>query len=201
MYARVLPLTLLLAYWSRQAGDRVLNEYWKPLLILVLLALPDRSLLFSILAPVFAYTGWTDISLPTAVVGTALSDWAGMGVELKGVDIITDAAIVTVWEPCDGSLTMDFMLKLAVVLIVAVSLPRKQWMTTILTAVSVAFLINCLRIALLVYFADSRQAELYHYYHEGAGSQIFALSPIALLMVFAYFQIPSDEESSAKAGL
>ena len=196
--ARTLPLFLLLIFWSLQSGTeaRLRQQYWKPLLLVLLLALPDRSLLMPLVYPFLYLFGWDAMTFPTAHLATVLTSLTGLSATLSHLDINMENAIVTVWKGCDGSRNMDFLLRLGIMVIVTLPIKPSRWVLTISTAVILAFFINVIRVTLLAHLANSGDFSLFDYWHEGDGSKLFNLSAIILFAIFAYFQIINKSVNS-----
>lgn len=197
--ARILPLFFFLIFWSTQTGTAtsLRQQYWKPLLLLLLLALPDRTLLMPLVYPLLTLFGWDAMTFPTAHLATTLTSLTGLQAELSHLDIHMENAIVTVWQGCDGSRNMDFLLRLGIMVIITLPIKSSRWLATIGVAVILAFLINVVRVALLAHLANSGDFGLFDYWHEGDGSKLFNLSAIILFAAFAYFQISSKTNSGS----
>lgn len=195
---RLLVGAALLTLWTWQEGQLVLPKYGKALAILFLLAIPDEVFLFSIMHPLFNLFDSPTLAQLTAIFAENVASLAGLPVHLYLPDsqIISPTSSVTVWGPCDGGLTMDFMLKLSLMLVLVFGIELKKWLPIVLLAVAVAFVVNGLRIALLVYFAHQHQINMFDLFHEGMGNIVFALTPIGLLMVYAFFQMDAQTTRS-----
>ena len=188
---RTLPFFFLLIFWSLQSGRAATlkRQYWKPLLLLFLLALPDRSLLMPLAYPFLYLFGWDAMTFPTAFTATFLTNLTGLTATLNHLDINMENAIVTVWQGCDGSRNMDFLLRLSIMLIVTMQIRPSRWLLTIAVAVFLAFMLNAIRVMLLAHLANNGDLGLFDYWHEGDGSKLFNLSAIILFGIFGYFQV------------
>ena len=200
VFTRILPLLLLLTLWFIQAGRGLPGRYWKPLLILGLLAIPDRALITPLAYPVLQLFGWDAMTYPTAVVSTWLTSLSGLPARLEGLDIITRYATVTIWEGCDAVRNMDFLLRLSIILMLTVPVKPGRRVVTAMVAVLLGFFINTLRITLLVFLTDYGNMTAFDYWHEGDGSKIFNLLAIMLFAVFAYFQVEQTTSPPKLAG-
>jgi cyanoexosortase A len=189
VFTRTLPLIFLLAFWFTQTGQQLLHRYWKPLLVLLLLAIPDRTLVTPLLYPFLKLFGWDAMTYPTAYFAAHLTTLTGLPASVSQLDIITEHAVVTIWEGCDAVRNMDFLLRLSIILILTVSIKPSRWLVTILVAVLLGFIINVFRITLLAHIVNNGDFSAFDYWHEGDGSKIFNLIAIILFSVFAYFQV------------
>ncbi len=192
VFARTLPLVLLLAFWFIQAGQQVIHRYWKPLLILGLLAIPDRALITPLLYPFLQLFGWDAMTFPTAHVSAYLTSLFGLPTSVNHLDIVMEYATVTIWEGCDAVRNMDFLLRLSIILMLTVTIKPSRWFVTIAVAVLLGFFVNTLRIALLAHIANYGNLTAFDYWHEGDGSKIFNLIAIILFSIFAYFQVAPE---------
>lgn len=200
VFSRSLPLLFLLAYWFAQTGQQVIHRYWKPLLILGLLAIPDRALITPLLYPFLKLFGWDAMTFPTAHVSAYLTSLLGLPATVNHLDIIVEYATVTVWEGCDAVRNMDFLLRLSIMLMLTVPIKPSRRLITIVVAILLGFFVNTLRIALLVIIANYGDMADFDYWHEGDGSKIFNLIAIILFAVFAYFQVEQKHSPSRPAG-
>lgn len=197
---RILPLLLLLTLWFVQLGQGLFHRYWKPLLILGLLAIPDRALMTPLAYPVLQLFGWDAMTYPTAEVSTWLTSLFGLPARLEQLNIITEYATVTIWEGCDAVRNMGFLLRLSIILILTVPVKASRWLLTVVVAVLLGFFINTLRITLLVFLTDYGNMAAFDYWHEGDGSKIFNLLAITLFGFFAYFQVEQKHSLSPSTG-
>ena len=196
---RTAPFLLLFAAFISRAGMNRVLEYWRPLLLLFILALPDGSLLQPVIYPFLKLFGWDQLAYATATFTTAMTSIIGIPATLQNLDINMPNAIVTVSSGCDGARILDFMVRLSIILVITFSVPRIRWLPSLLVGLAIAFFINGLRITLLTYLANAGEFVAFDFWHIGSGAKVFYLSTIILFCVFAYFQIPQagDKRKSA----
>ncbi len=193
VFTRILPFIFLLAFWFIQTGQQLFQRYWKPLLILGLLAIPDRTLVTPLAYPLLQLFGWDAMTYPTAYFSAYLTTLSGLPASVSQLDIVMEHAVVTIWEGCDAVRNMDFLLRLSIILILTVSIKSSRWLATIVVAVALGFIINVFRIVLLAHVLNYGDIAGFDYWHEGDGSKIFNLIAIILFSVFGYFQVTQAE--------
>jgi cyanoexosortase A len=194
---RALPFLFLLGYWLWHSGRAGIAGQWKPLLILFILAIPDRTLMTPLIAPFLLTSGSPELTHATAGFATWLANLLGLPATLEGLDIHLDNAIVTVWDGCDGGRNMDFLVRLALMLILAFNIRPRRWVLVILTGLAIAFIVNSFRVTLLAYLANIDAGGAFDYWHEGDGSKIFNLTAIILFSIFGYFQLSARKHPDA----
>ena len=191
---RIIPFLLLLAAFISRTGMSRILEYWKPLLLLFILALPDGSLLQPVIYPFLKLFGWDQLAYATATFTTAMTNIIGIPATLQNLDINMPNAIVTVSSGCDGARILDFIVRLSIILVITFSVPRIRWLPTLLVGLTMAFIINGLRITLLTYLANAGDFVAFDFWHIGSGAKVFYLSTIILFCIFGYFQISQPGE-------
>jgi exosortase/archaeosortase family protein len=189
VFARALPVLLLLGYWLSTEGAHAPRRRWRELLIVGLLAIPDRLLMSALTSPLLHLFGWDSMIGPSAELATAFVAYSGLPATLNGADITTARAIVTILPACDASRNIDFLLKIALMLILTLPVRPLRWLPTVLVAMLCAFVVNAVRLALLVHLAHAGDLTGFDYWHDGDGSKLFNLAAIAIFALFAYFQI------------
>ncbi len=193
VFTRTLPFIFLLAFWYTQSGQQLFHKYWKPLLVLGLLAIPDRTLVTPLAYPLLQLFGWDAMTYPTAYFSAYLTTLSGLPASVNQLDIVMEHAVVTIWEGCDAVRNMDFLLRLSIILILTVSIKPSRWLVTVTVAVLLGFAINIIRITLLAHLVNYGDFTAFDYWHEGDGSKIFNLIAIILFSVFGYFQVTQPE--------
>ncbi len=192
--ARVVPFLLLLGWFIFISGIERIAQYWKPLLLLFILALPDGALLKPVIYPFLKLFGWNQLAEVTAQFTTTLTNSIGIPAILQGRDIHMPNAIVTISRECDGDRILDFMIRLTVILIVTFPVKKTRWIPVLVTGLLLAFLTNGIRITMLTWFANSGDFAAFDYWHIGAGKKVFYLSAIILFCIIGYFQISPAEK-------
>lgn len=191
---RTVPFLLLIAAFLSQTGMNKALEYWKPLLLLFILALPDGILLKPVIYPFLKLFGWDQLAYATANFTTMMTNMIGIPATLEKLDIDMPNAIVTVSSGCDGARILDFIVRLSAMLIVTFHVARIRWLPVLLAGLLIAFIINGFRITLLTYLANSGEFVAFEFWHIGSGAKVFYLSTIILFCIFGYFQISQTDE-------
>jgi|GEM_PF-4243376 len=198
---RTTPLLLLIAGFVFHSGVGKLLQYWKPLLLLFVLALPDGTLLKPVIYPILKLFAWDQLAYATAHFTTMMTNFIGVPAVLEDLDINMPNAIVTVSSGCDGYRILDFMVRLSIILVVTFYVERIRWIPVLFTGLLLAFIINGFRITLLTYLANAENFTAFDFWHIGSGAKVFYLSTIILFCIFGYFQISQpDEKQKLGAG-
>jgi len=188
---RWLPFFFLLGYWSYQHGFDALKIYWRELLLLFILGIPDRALMAPLVMPLLSAFDIPSLSHATANMATGvtylISGWEDL--DVIGTHIHAPNVIANVYQPCDGGRIMDFMIRLTIMLVVAFPVKRYKWPIILIVSVVLGWIINVLRVTAMVFIANTGDMVAYEYWHTGEGSKIFNLIAIILFCLVAYFQI------------
>jgi len=197
---RSVPFFILLAYWGLQHGPAALQKYWRELLLLFMLGIPDRTLMTQLVKPFLVLFDMETLSHATASVATiitgVLSGWDDL--KVIGTHIHAPNVISNVYQPCDGGRLVDFMLRLTVMLIVAFPVKRYKWLIILFISMSVGWLVNVGRVTAMVFIANTGDMAAFEYWHTGEGSKIFHLIAIILFCLVAYFQITPANSGKQK---
>lgn len=197
--ARCVPFVALLSWWAYRGGIDALKRHWRELVLLAILAIPDRMLAKPLIEPILAMLDLPTLSHATANLSAGMS-WIllGIPVELDQTLIHTPNAIINVYEGCDGGRIVDFMIRLTLMLILAFPVKRWKWPLILFGTMILGYLVNVLRVTAMVYLADVGDMQAFEYWHTGEGSKIFNLLAIILFCTIGYFQITphSDQKVS-----
>ncbi len=85
------------------------------------------------------------------------------------------------------------ILGISVIFLFMFPLPRIQQLLVPVVAVSIAFITNSIRVAILALLAVEANKDGFLYWHEQQGSLIFSLISVALLGLFCFFLIRQNE--------
>ena len=165
-------------------GYKNIKFFWGEILLICLFLAPLKP----ILAWIF------DLRIPTAVVATFGLHYLGMDVSRIGSIIIASTRAVDVNQGCTALDLLTQTYKLVILLSMAFSLTRLQWLKLHLVSLGVPFVISVLRVMLLTVIVSDRSA--FTYWHTGGGGNWFALMSL-LICVFAWLKI-IDNLSSVK---
>ncbi|AFZ13634.1 exosortase [Crinalium epipsammum PCC 9333] len=180
-----LPVISALALILLASGIKGFNQYRQELLLILVLNISD-----SLLGKVF------DPSNLTARFATYIMSCFGFKAVLQGINIVTNAGTVAVLPGCSGLVNMLFLWQLAILFIVTfpANLAKKNYVPVV--AVSVGFIFNAARVALLTVLITNSQEKAFEYWHDGDGSQIFVIMSVLVFGAFCYFLIETDEPAN-----
>lgn len=184
-FVELTPFVVFLGLALLASGIKGLRQYWLELLII-----------FAFNLPVGYITQRLDISIFTAKFSFALLSYLGLPVVREGVNIIMPTGAVEVYPGCSGMETISQLVKLAILFIVM--FPTSSLAKRIivpLVAITIAFLVNAVRVALMAYLVAKSSTEAFDYWHLGTGSQIFFLICTILFGGFCYLITKHDDDS------
>jgi cyanoexosortase A len=186
-FLRFTPVLSGLSVALLASGFPRLKQYWRELVILGFIAIPTTSLMAAI-----------DISPLTADFASSLLWYGGYPITQQGVNLIMPTGSVEVYAGCSG-INLIFQL-LTLVFLFAMLFPLGIFQTAILpiVAVSIGFVVNSVRVALMtILFAQSKR-DAFDYWHLGNGSLIFALIAMVLLGGVCYYLLEQAELEQAE---
>ena len=166
------------------SGFRGLKQYWRELAILFFLGVP------SILAHLV-----TDISPLTGKLAAFLLWYTGFDVSIEGSHISLPTGSVGVGNGCSGIETMAYLLGVAVLFLVMFPLKRGLRVLVVTVALTIAFIFNSVRVALLAVVAGVN-TEAFDYWHAGEGSLLFGIVEILIFGLFYMFLMKQDESET-----
>lgn len=180
-----LPVISALALILLASGIRGFNQYRQELLLILVLNIPD-SLVGKVFNP----------SNLTAGFATYLLSNFGFKAVFQGTNIVTNAGTVEVLLGCSGLVNMLFLWQLAILFIVTfpTNLAKKIYLHIV--AVSVGFISNAVRVAILTFLIANSQEKAFRYWHDGDGSQMFVIMSVLVFGAFCYFLIEKDEPTN-----
>lgn len=177
-FLRLSPLLSALGLGLIASGIKGLKQYWQELLILCLL-IPHSGLMSQVL----------DISKLTAQFASSLLWYLGFQVSRQGVHIVLPNGNVEVNPGCAGYSSILQLLGIAVISIIMFPMSLKQKILTPIVALTMAFIVNGIRVALMAVLASSFNKEAFIYWHNGDGSLIFSIITVLLFGTFCYFML------------
>lgn len=164
------------------SGFSGLKQYWQELTVLGLI-IPHPGLLSKVY----------DLSYLTAKTSTALLLYLGFDVSRQGAVIVLPQGYIGVNPGCSGYSGIMQILGISVIFLFMFPLPRIQQLLVPVVAVSIAFITNSIRVAILALLAVEANKDGFLYWHEQQGSLIFSLISVALLGLFCFFLIRQNE--------
>jgi cyanoexosortase A len=162
------------------SGFRGLKAYWQELTLLFFAGIPE--LIFDKLfnpAPT------------TANFASSVLWFSGIPVVQKGIYLNLPGGSVQVYSGCSGVVTMSQLLGMSVLFLMVLPLPWKWYQKLIIpvAAVTIAFIVNVLRVALMAVLVSQKQMATFDYWHNGSGSLVFSGIATCLLAVLVKFLI------------
>jgi len=164
------------------SGFKELKQYWQELITLFFIG-GSYVLLPSLFDP----------SLLTAKLATFILWYSGFEVSRSGININLLTGGLEVYSSCSGMESITYLLGIAVLFLVIFPISRVERIFVLIVAVSVALIVNGLRVALMTVLAASSKAEAFEYWYEGDGSLIFSLLTVLLFVCFCLFLLQEAE--------
>ena len=167
-YYHFLALNFALGLGLIAFGFRQTLRAWKVLEILALLSVLDIPFSSAVLGP-----------LHLNELGATLSSnfllLAGYPAVARGDQVILPTGSVEVFGPCSAAVPMLYLLKLT--LLVLLVFPSRFWQKLAIgtTAVGIALFFNAIRICVMAVLAAAGDQARFHYWHEGAGANLFSV--------------------------
>jgi cyanoexosortase A len=158
------------------SGFKGLKQYSKELIILFFLGIPQLLLSFLI-----------DPSLFTAKFTAFILWYLGFAVSRQGVYINLPTGGIEVYSACSGLESIMQLLGMAVLVVLMFSLSWVKKIIVLLVAVSIAFVVNGIRVAIMAVLVASSNQKSFHYWHTGDGSVIFSMVAVLLFGLFCLF--------------
>ncbi len=184
---RLLSFTSAFGVALLASGFKGLKQYWQELTILFFLGVPSvvASFLF-------------DISPLTAKFSAFLLHYCGFDVASQGVFINLPNGGVEVTHECSGIDTIIYILSVSILALVMFPVHRTKRFFVPIVAIIIGFVINGIRVAMLVIFAASDKAA-FENWHGGQASYLYGMIGIVLFGCF-YWLLLQQEEKSQNTG-
>lgn len=182
----VIPIISAVSVSLLASGFRGLKQYWQELTILFFLGVPIviSSLLF-------------DISPLTAKFSAFLLHYVGFDVSLNGMNINLPTGGVEVYYGCSGIETITYLLGLSVIALFMFPISQQKQPFVPLVGISLGFIINGIRVAIMAILVASGDKEAFHYWHEGNGSRFFVVVAVLLFGCFYWLLLQQEEKSQS----
>ncbi|MBV6626268.1 MAG: cyanoexosortase A [Rivularia sp. (in: Bacteria)] len=180
----VVPIISALSVSFLASGFKGLKQYWQELTILFFLGVPIviSSLLF-------------DISPLTAKFSAFLLHYLGFNVSLNGMNINLPTGGVEVYYGCSGIETMTYLLGLSVIALFMFPISRQKQPFVPIVGVTLGFIINAIRVAIMAILVASGEKEAFHYWHEGNGSRMFVVLAVLIFGSFYWLLLQQEEKA------
>lgn len=169
-FLAVFPLLGAIGLALLAAGLGGLRQFWRELLILSCLALPN--LLFLVMS--------FDISVTTARFTAYLLWYSGWPVMLEGALLYLGEGAVNVAGGCSGQEQMFHLMGIGVMAVLIFPF-RSRWRWGMVPgAIAIAFVINAVRVYLMTLLVAAGNQAGFEYWHDGSGSLIFSMISVGL---------------------
>ncbi|MBD6614330.1 cyanoexosortase A [Komarekiella sp. 'clone 1'] len=181
IFTHIAPFVSAIGLALLASGLKGLKQYWQEITILFFLGVPKIVL-----------TSLTDISPITAKFSAFLLWYSGFEVSLQQeIFIRVPPGSIKVYSGCSGVELMSHLLGLAVIALLMFPLERKKKILVPIVAITIAFVVNGIRVALLAVVVTQQQA--FDYWHEGDGSRLFGMIAVLILGLFYYLLLRQGE--------
>lgn len=188
---RLVPLFSALGLGLIASGFRGLKQYWQELLLLCFL-IPHAGILSNLY----------DLSEATAWFAATFLAYLGVDATSDGVIIALPKGFVGVNPSCSGYSSMMQLLAISIIFLFMFTIPRVQRFIVPLVAVSIAFIMNSIRVAIMAVLAVQADRDGFLYWHDQEGSLLFSIISVSLFGLFCFFLVqqeqPSDEEQDGE---
>jgi cyanoexosortase A len=190
--AWAIPLISALAVGLLASGFKGLKQYWKELLIFGLLAIyPFLKLLLQIV----------DLSEITAKTASAMLWYVGFNVQRQGVFLILPTSRVEVYGACSGLQSILQMLAISVLFLLMFPIRSHVKKTLcVVIALLIGFLVNAIRVALMVILNNAGNKSAFDYWHEGDGSLVFAAIAVLIFGGFCWLTFLRQSSQTPDSG-
>jgi cyanoexosortase A len=188
-FLKIFPLMAAIGLGLMASGIKGLKQYWRELIIALLLCIPD-SLLVQIIEEL------CKVTTSTAKFAAFVLWYTGFQVSRQGANITLSSGSVVVSTLCTGISTALLLLKLSVVFILMFP---TDWLKKILVpigAIFIAFVTSGFRVALMALVVSNHQA--FSYWHGGEGNQIFSTIAILIFGLFCRFLLQSEGKQGSR---
>jgi cyanoexosortase A len=166
-------------------GFKQLKQYWRELLVLSFLMIPTTTI-----------TELIDLSRGTATLAGNLLWYSGFPVVQEDTKLIMPTGFVDVYPGCSG---IQSILQLLTLSFLFLMLFPMRWIQTLfipIFAITVAFIVNGIRVALMaVLFAQSNESA-FDYWHLGEGSQVFSMVAVLIFGGICYLFLEYSDAPS-----
>ena len=185
-FLKLAPLLLALGLGLLASGIKGLNQYWRELLLVLLLCLPE--------GPINQIEELFSVTTLTAKFASFVFWYLGFDVSNHGAMIYLPNGSVLVGTPCTGTSTALLLLKLSCLFILLFSTNWIKKILVLIGSVLIAFVISGIRVILLAALVSNHKA--FVYWHGPVGNQMFSTISILVFGLFCHFLLQSDELAS-----
>ncbi len=163
-----------------------LRQYWQAILLSATLGIPV-TFLFSASEKV------VPVNVFTAQFAHSVLWYGGVQkLAQQGVTIFSQYGAVEVARGCAGLPPILMLLRITLMFVLVFPVSHFHKWILFPAAMAIAFIVNSVRVALLVII--SSQAEAFKYWHAGDGSQIFSVVAVSILLALCNWLTRDDDE-------
>lgn len=186
-FLKLSPLLLALGLSLLASGIKGLKQYWRELLFVLLLCIPE-GLFLQIFDKLF------HVSVLTAKFAVFILWYLGFKVSGQGINIFLPNGRVFVETACTGISTLLLLLKFSVLFILMFPTERLKKILVLLGSVLIAFVTSVIRVALMAIFVSNK--EIFDYWHGSQGNQVFTTTSILIFGLLCRFLLHLNESES-----
>ncbi|MGV0023916.1 cyanoexosortase A [Phormidesmis priestleyi] len=183
IFLRLSPFISTLGISLIASGIHRLKQYWRELALLAFFTIPPG--LVSLLI---------DLSPLTAKFAVFVLWCLGFDVSRQGLLIHLPKGSIEVYAGCSGMAIILQLLGLALIYLLLCRTRFRQKVWVVAIALSLAFTINGLRVALMAVLVALSNQSAFEYWHVGNGSLIFSTIAVLSFGTFCNFLIPQSDE-------
>ena len=181
-FPKLSPLVSAIGLTLLASGFSGLRQYWRELAMVSLLGIPE--ILISLL---------TDPTALTAQFAGLALWYAGFDVVKEGLNIYLPTGAIEVYPGCSGVQAMAQQLTMAGLFLLIFPTRWSQKIVLPLIAVTIGFVLNGFRVAILGLVVADKAA--FKYWHDGGGSLIFSAVGVGLLGIVCVFLLRQNQEA------
>lgn len=170
------------------ASGFALRSYWREFIALALVTVPTTTLLALI-----------DISPFTAEFSGSLLWYTGFRVVQDGVMLHLPTGSVEVYHGCSGIQLIWQHLSLGILFVLLFPIGWIRSLLVLIAGVSIAFVINGLRVALMAILVAQNNREAFDYWHLGTGSLIFSMISVCIFGLLCYVVLEQADRAEEEA--
>ena len=170
-FLKVSPLLVALGLGLLASGVKGLKQYWRELLFVLLLCIPE-GLFLQIVDKLF------NVSVLTAKFAVFILWYLGFEASGQGINVVLPKGYVYVETACTGTSTALLLIKFSVLFILTFPTDWLKKILVLLGAVFIAFITSVIRVALMAVFVSNK--EVFDYWHGSQGNQVFTTTSILI---------------------
>ena len=170
-FLKVSPLLVALGLGLLASGVKGLKQYWRELLFVLLLCIPE-GLFLQTVDKLF------NVSMLTAKFAVFILWYLGFEASGQGINVVLPKGYVYVETACTGTSTALLLIKFSVLFILTFPTDWLKKILVLLGAVFIAFITSVIRVALMAVFVSNK--EVFDYWHGPQGNQVFTTTSILI---------------------